>query len=155
METRKIEKIGSNKNIWFNFPGSNIETFVVMIEYNLNGFSQTLIKWSVATGGIPLYYMIDSLKPLRVLTGIAPFSEYICYKMIESEDEILNFVENLTLRDLIPLMESAVFISYRDKEQMMVPPGGEINLYTPSAKEIEERDKLLKIFHGVFDKIQN
>ncbi len=145
-----IKRAETTKRIYYQFPNSNVKMFCVFIDEDANGVPYKLIKWSVNTGGdIDDYYMIDSLNPLRVLGGIAPVSEHFYYYLWETEEEILEFVNSLTLEKLTNLMSQSIFISYRDKLQMSVPPTEEIKLYEPTEEDIQERNKLLSVFNKI------
>jgi hypothetical protein len=90
--------------------------------------------------------MIDSINPLRVLGGIAPFNDLIMHTIVwETEYETVEFAKNIDREKMIELIKNSIFISYRDRLQMMTPPGTEIELWKPTEEEIEFQKKLLSI----------
>jgi len=112
------------------------------------------IKWSVATEGDSVaHFIMDSINPIRVLGGIAAFSGLVCHSISnESEEEVLEYAKKITAEQIKELTNQSIFISYRDKAQMLTPPGYPIKLWEPTQEEIEFRDKLLLAFYKILAK---
>jgi len=148
----KIQQRGITKNIWFGIPATNIDLFVLMID-NYEGSEKKLIKWSISNNGeSPQYFMIDSINPLRVLGGIAPFSENIFHYLWETEEELMEFIQQLDYEKIVEMMKQSIFISHRDKMQMAVAPTEQIKLYEPTQEEIDFKNKLLGTISGIINK---
>lgn len=140
---------GVFKNIQISAPIPDVVNFVVMVEEDEFGVSKKVIKWSVRNGQSDLFFMIDSINPIRVFGGIAAISDFAIHSILaETEEEVVEFAKNMDVDTMVKLMKESYFIGYKDQKELMKPPGMEIVLYEPSEEEVKERERLLSVFYN-------
>lgn len=147
---------GSEKTIRFDCCHPQIENLMIQVVNQCCGFvdmNQSFIKWVITydTDLFPLemiqLFVVDSLKPLRVMTGLAAMEHSYFSGINEPEEEIIKFVEGLSADDIMRLSASAIPIGYNDKMQLYKQAGTPLQLANGNeyTDRIEGVDDLLPV----------